>query len=324
MSKTNHVPYTWEQIEDQVREAILCQLSILGCLGPYDDDGQIGKLYLGIDPDVLLYPDKEQSKEEYEQVLRSIPLARHHLYFLAQTAYNYAYQLDGWEKADESDHYEISCAILQGFPQTDMDGNGSPLNVAYDEPLRRMFETFVARYQLYNSDYRSGSTVRELALLSNMTVPAVRTSLSKEGFKLEAIAYRDAGRRDDDKSATLNDADALLWLSRRRGFVPNRDVQSQDSNQILKEIFARDDLSFDQALLRAMAVLTLDAPTMSLKVGATTDWVEALAKGSAVEVDIAALRAMARTMKLNEAEFVANAVQHLIGLELAQVEETGS
>lgn len=313
MTKLPQAPYTWEEIEDQVRSAILCQFSQIRGGGP--DSDELLRLYLGIDPDVLNDADTAGGVKRTE-VLRSIPLDRHHLHALARDAFRYAYQLDGWERATYEDHYMIDCGVLPGFPQSDMDGEPSPLSASHDFPLRRVFETFLARWNLYNSDYGGGLSVRELALLSNMTVPAVRTSLSKEGIKLDLAGARGEGvRRDDERSATLNVRDALRWLEGRRGFVPNRGPETTSSATPIADIFADRDVAFDQALRTAFASLGTDTAQVAGSASISPSWLSALAEGHPAEIDIEALRSLARTLQLPEADFVAYGVRHLISIQ---------
>lgn len=316
MTKSGQAAYSWNLIEAQVREAILCQLSILEGLGPSDD--RLLEMYLGIDP-LLLVSGEGDLQEDGEDVLQSIPLSRHHLHTLARCAYDYAYQLEGYEVMSEDTHYDIVCGALSGFPGTDRHGNPSPLSSFNDEPLRRMFETSAARWTLYHPDYFSGLSVRALALLSNMTMPAVRNSLSKEGFKLETQTYRSEGPlREEDNVATLGREDALLWLSRRRGFVPNRDVVAKPANELVGEIFADPKQTFDGALRRSLIALELDNDTTAQRISAPKLWVEKLIAGATVDIDLNALRSLAKLLTLDEPEFVARAVRHLIELELSR------
>jgi hypothetical protein len=315
-STPKHVPYHWDEIEDQVRAAILCQLSLLQCLGPHSPE--LGKLYLGIDPDLLNEVYTEGGAAEHAD-RTSIPLERHHLHTLARHAYNYAYQLDGWERASSEDHYEIECAVLAGFPQTDMHAEPSPLSIYHDFPLRRVLETFRARWNLYNPDYGLGLSVRELALLTNMTVPAVRTSLSKEGIKLDLTRTGPGGsRRDDDRSAMLSFEEALPWLSGRRGFVPNRAEKPMQSPISTAALFDRTDIAFDVALRTAIAMLDIQTDELAGAIGASQEWVETLAGGGVPEIDIAVLRRLAKQLSSDEPGFVATAVRHLVSLELSR------
>jgi hypothetical protein len=152
-----------------------------------------------------------------------------------------------------------------------------------------------------------------------MTIPAVRTSLSKEGFKLDlAAAPGESGRREDDKGARLSNADALLWLSRRRGFVPNRAKMDNSVDVVISEIFDSPDLSFDRALRKAMVASRKNADQLADRIGASSSWIESILSGRMAGVDVMALRNLANELKVPEPEFVAMAVRHLISIELAQ------
>ena len=317
MNKANHIPYTWDQIERQVRDAILCQLSILDCLGP--NEPELAKLYIGKDPEHL--DDVDLSSGFGSEKPITFPVERHYLHHLARNAFTYAYQLDDWDRASPENHFEIAGAVLSGFPQTDMHGNPSPLSSADDPPLRRMFETFIARWHLYEFPAAGGLTVRELALLSNMTVPAVRTSLSKEGFKLDTQSRSEGGRRDDDRSATLDMDAALLWLSRRRGFIPNRVDKPLPEAAEIASFFGQPDLRFDQALHKAMLATRREPERFAQEISVTAEWLHALVNGEDAAIDIPALRALARALGVYEAEFVAKAVHHLVERDMTGIGE---
>lgn len=313
MNNSNHVPYTWAEIEDQVRTAILCQASILEYTGPKSNN--FAHQYLGSDSDGLV--------EDVDRNL--IKIDQYALYDYAHAAYAYAYQLDGLEIASSEMHYELTCGVLNGFPQTDIHGEPSPFSTLHDFPLRRMFETFLARWELYEYEDWGGMSVRALSLLSNMTIPAVRTSLSKEGLKLETSAGKsEGGRRDDDRAATLNPSDALLWLSRRRGFVANRKTATRGVAHISAELFTNAETTFESALQRAMVVQQVNVDTLLEISKQKHQWVDALLKGEWVDIDLTALRAIARVLQVPEPEFLAKAVKHLVSLELAQAAPPGS
>ncbi|ETD87658.1 helix-turn-helix domain-containing protein [Rhodobacter capsulatus] len=310
MSKPNSAPYSWSEIEAQVRSAILCQASILACLGPAASDAVAH--YLGVDVDRASDLSDGFNEGLDKKPDTGVVIERHHLYDLARNAYDFAYQLDGYQRASHEDQYEISCAVLTSFAQTDMHGNPSPLSAACDEPLRRVFETFVARWKFMDTDFGAGGlTVRELALLSNMTVPAVRTSLSKEGFKLDL-----SGRRDDDKGGVLDRESALTWLSRRRGFIPNRWSGDDQPGMTVAEVFALPDLRFDVALANACSLQSLSAPELAAAAQVSATWLETVLSGKSASVDVPALRAIARVFSQPEPEFVGRAVQHLLSLDV--------
>lgn len=306
MNKTNHVPYTWEEIDDQVRRAILCQASVLEGTGPYEP--QIWQSYLGLQTDELI--------EDIDP--KTIPAGRHELFRMANKAYAYAYQLDGLEHATPELFHEIVCGVLNGYPQADMAGEPSPLCRLNDFPLRRMFETFLARWYLFEEELCHGLTSRELALLSNMTIPAVRTSLSKEGFKLTFLSeLSDAARKEDDRGAVLEPDQARLWLSRRRGFIPNRNAPGTDPQEQIAQIFNHPDAPFDLILAKVLPLAQLTPVDLAKAIERPAAWVDGLLSGQAVEADVPALRAIARVLKRPEPAFVARAVEHLVSREMS-------
>lgn len=311
MTRTSNAPFTWKEIEDQVRTAIFCQFLSLHQYGP--QDRALGDMFLGIDTD-LLDPDLHRGQEHHGEAERSVPLERHFIHTIARTAYLYAYQCDGWKTATD-ETYHTACSLLGGaYSFTDTEGEHSPLSPLNDPPLRRMLETFVARWKLSNEEYHGGLTVRELALLSNMTVPAVRTSLSKEGFKLEATFRANAGK---DENGALAEGDAIIWLSRRRGFVPTRedDANSLDTPTASLSLWL-ETLPFNQALRMALKELGTKHTGLVADFGADAAWLEGLAEGRSVTVDVALLRKLAKHLGANEAAFTAKAVQYLIHLDL--------
>lgn len=313
MTRTNNAPFTWKEIEDQVRTAIFCQFLSLQQYGPQDK--ALGDMFLGIDTD-LLDPDLHRGQEHHGEAERSVPLERHFIHTIARAAYLYAYQCDGWQTATD-ETYHTACFLLGGaYSFTDTEGEHSPLSPLNDPPLRRMLETFVARWKLSNEEYHGGLTVRELALLSNMTVPAVRTSLSKEGFKLEATFRANAGK---DENGALPEGDAIIWLSRRRGFVPTReeDATSPDMSSATASLSVwLETLPFDQALRMAFKELGAKHTALVDDFGKDAAWLEGLADGRNVAVDVTLLRKLAQHLGANEADFTAKAVQHLIHLDL--------
>lgn len=305
MSRTGEVPYTWEEIENEVRDAILAQASILGTFGP--GSGEVARAYLGIDFEEWNY--HAMSKEE----IGSIDITRHNLHYYARNAYIYAYQLDGAEAVGSDIWHDVD-GLLEGFPQTDAEGERSPFCTLNDFPLRRMLETFYARWSLYNEEWCDwGLTVRQLSLLANMTVPAVRTSLSKEGFRLEKSQ---GSFKDDDRNYRLPRGDALLWLSRRRGYIPNRATLDLDvRGPVVAQLLANPELDFSTALARILDFTGDTAETLGQKTGQAADWLQGLLAGEGVAPDLPALRALAQAVGAPEPEFVGRAVTHLLSLE---------
>lgn len=303
MSKAGEIPYSWDQMEAQIREAILCQASMLEHFGPSPTENIVAA-YLGFDPGETLVQDL--TKEQIE----SIDIRSHGLYDQVRIAYHYAYQLEEAERAAPSSWDDID-GLLQGFPETDANGEPSPFCTLNDFPLRRMLETFRARYGLH--EFGFAVSTRELALLSNMTVPAVRTALSREGFKLEK-SQGTSRSRPEGSDFKLTAGDALLWLSKRRGYIPNRPTTS-DQQHAIREIVCFGEDSFPGLLRRVMALIGQDAATVAEVHQVDRAWLEKLVEGEAAEPDLDALCRLARGLQAPEPEFVSQAVRHLLRTE---------
>lgn len=301
MSKTGEIPYTWEEIEKGIKEAIRCQASILDRFGPSAEKPHLAADFLGLTYDPQM--DMEYPPE--------FDISRHELYRIVRQAYQYAYQLDGWWDCDPSIWHEVDGA-LQGYPQTDADGERSPFCTLNDFPLRRMLETYFARFSLFEEHLDLNT--RALSLLANMTVPAVRTSLSKEGFKLVRMQIAD---RADEKTFYLTASDALTWLSRRRGFIPQRQYSQGDSaKDDIARVLANEALGFSERVAQATKLLGFDITTMAEHASVEVDWLLGLIEGKPVSPDVKALCALAKAFGIAEPDFTGAGVRHLLAVSL--------
>lgn len=300
MSKATNIPHDWPEVEVQVREAVIAMASILQTFGPRDDGATVNA-FLG--QPVEIAGREWMSKEE----VKSIDITRHALQGHARAAWCYAYQLDGWEDFTPELWHEISCGLLSGgYALTDSEGEPTGLDFRNDMPLRQVFETAIARWNW--TEHESDLTVRQLSLLSNMAETTVRSSLSKEGFRLDAPNTVD----EDRSSYTLSANDALQWLSRRRGFIPNATGPSPDRNRTaIHEMLADLSIPFPTAVRR-----TADLAGLSDMSGSEVDpdWYAGLIEGRAVAPDVAALVALADALDVPRADFAARGVRHLLEL----------
>jgi hypothetical protein len=197
MSKDKRIPYTWQEIEDQIRESIIAQASMIGTFGPQDNYTDVISSFLGTNVEICAAGDITDEEEA------RIDSTRHRLYYYAHEAYNFAYQID--DRFCTSEAYDIDCGLLNGYAQTDNHGTPAPLCTRNDFPLRRVFQTYLARKNLQNGE---SLTIRELSLLSNMGEPTVRSSISKEGFQLES----EPNTKEDKSRVRLSAEDAYVWL----------------------------------------------------------------------------------------------------------------
>lgn len=305
MSKTGEIPYSWQQIEEQIKEAILAQASILEAFGP---SGDLVADYLGLDRETF----RGSSVEE----VRDVGIKRHAIHHHVKVAYEYAYQVGECREPgfDSSTWHDVD-GLLQGFPETDANGEPSPFCRLNDFPLRRVLETFFARLALFEDGLLldgSRPSIRELSLMSNMTVPAVRTSLSKEGFKLEKTNAITRGNQEE-ASFRLNDNDAKMWLSRRRGFIPQRtNTDEGQAKQIINHVLTDRDIPFPLALTRIMAIRTFQEAQVAEQAGLDAIWLSNLVAGKHVIPDLSALQAMALVLNVPEPDFVAAGIRHIL------------
>ncbi len=301
MNKATNIPHDWTEIEGQVREAIIAMASILQTFGPQDEGATVTAFF---GKPIEIAGQEWMSPKESE----SIDITRHALHDHARAAWCYAYQLDGWENFTPEHWHEISCGLLGGgYALTDSEGEPTGLNFKNDLALRRVFETAFARWNWTEHD--SDLTVRQLALLSNMAETTVRSSLSKEGFRLEP-----PNTLDEDKSSyTLSASDALQWLGRRRGFIPNAAGPSPDRQRIaIHETLADLSIPFPVALKRTAELAGLSVATT---LGVEPEWYAGLVEGRAVAPDVEALVALADIFDAPRADFAARGVRHLLELE---------
>lgn len=308
MSKAGEIPYTWKQIEDQVREAILAQASILQAFGPWHDQRLVAD-YLCMDHEAY----RATSLEEIS--LADLDISQHQMLHHVRLAYDYAYQIEGGRSDLVSEWHDID-GLLQGFPQTDAAGEPSPFCTLNDFPLRRVLETFFVRFSLFEDEQvpfmDCRPNIRELALLANMTVPAARTSLSKEGFKLEKVQTTTRANRED-ASFRLNAEDAKLWLSRRRGFIPQRSGdQAAQIAEVTTQLLTDKAASFSDLLSRLLALREIDTAQLAATGKLDQSWLMSLLAGEAANPDVEALRRLARALELAEPDFTATAVRHLV------------
>jgi hypothetical protein len=308
MSKSGEIPYTWPQIEAQIRDAIQCQASILYAFGPCE--GVVWD-YLG-----LVSPSDEVSPEDLSSdMIEAIDITRHALHHHVKVAYDYAYQCNSIDRDVSQSSWHDVDGLLQGFPETDASGSPSPFCTLNDFPLRRVLETFFARFALFDEEWNSDMSIRQLALLSNMTVPAVRTSLSKEGFKLEKTVGVSRSRLDD-ASFKLAAEDARIWLSRRRGFIPQRSELGLDQiQQVVDQLLSDRDLTFPIMLARLLRLQNLDMADVAKKSDLDEEWLFLLIDDQRVVPDVVALRALAAFLGVAEPSFVAAGIRHILERE---------
>lgn len=278
------VPYTWEQIESDIREALRIAAAAVDLWGTREAYyGMIG----GEDGDS-----------------ENIDITKHRLYSQAKRCYLYAYQLPGCEDIPEED-WDEAAMLLGGAMPVVFDGEYSPLDKDSESPLRIVLETFFARYKMNNHD--GGLNIRELSHLSGMTDAVVRSSLSKEGFKLERLYGGEDG-------AILYNSEALRWLTKRRGFIPNKgEALEGQKKAIIEGLVFDQSMTFSEIISELSRRYSTDIYEFTQKMpDADKDWVLAFFKRDKPEIRLDLLETIAKELDAPEAMFVGRSVTHLM------------
>ena len=157
--------------------------------------------------------------------------------------------------------------------------------------------------------------IHQLSLLANMTVPAVRTSLSKEGFKLEKVNQKPEDKHDP-KTFLLNASSAKAWLTRRRGFIPQRPTgETRDKSEMASIVLGEDDIDFPAKVASLISLTELKTDQIASEAGVDREWLKNLLGGKPTKLDIDALRSLAKALSVPLPDFIGMAVRHILSLE---------
>ena len=228
---------------------------------------------------------------------QKVDLARFGITPTISWAYDYAYQTGEYWSFDENTEDRVRLFRL-GIPGCSIFGD-TWISQTENGLCWRICEMATARWKLQDDD---PLTVRELSLLANITESATRTSLSREGRSAP-----------DGK---LSGADALSWLSSRRGFVP---MKASSIAQKDKTLFWSDhafrQLGLAEALKRLISDWKETTPEqVGQAAGVSGDFMEALMTGRP-PVDIDALKRVGKALDVDVPQFVGLAVQEALKAE---------
>lgn len=212
------------------------------------------------------------------------------------TLYSYAFQTEGAHYVGENiiqDGHVFQLGMPRCGGQLEEGGETHPF-MGPEGMCRRTVETAQARWTLDN--HETDLTVRQLALLANMTEGAVRNALGAAGIKAK-------GPRT---SVPLEFAET--WLPGRRGFIPTT-CWAYGAEDAERDIFqARDVRSFSDALSRLAGELDLSSEAIASRAGLPADHVVAWLSGK-ISPDIGTAITLARTLGLDPALVAGRAVE---------------
>lgn len=276
MSK--NIPFTWEQVESDIRKAIWVAIEAIGIFTTNEAYSEM----LG---------DENADEDTFD-------IKRHRIYSIVQRCYDYAYQLSGHELIEPEDWYEAEMLLNGGLPVY-THNQESPLMSSLDSPLRTVLETFFARYKMNVEG--GGLNIKELSLLAGMTESVARASLSKEGFRLDG--------------SELDAAEALRWLTKRRGFIPNRgDALDGQKKAIVEGLVFDQSMTFSEVISELSRRYCTDIFEFTQKMpDSDREWVLAFFKRDKPDIRLDMLKTIAKELEAPEAMFVGRAVTHLLG-----------
>lgn len=321
---SDKIPISRDQLEDDLRQMTAVMVGIVGALFHFPK--AMRDQFLGVKIDEEAWSPGFYTDGIDDGDIARFNVEQHPFVAIVRHAYDYAYQVEGAHDFDlEVLWYEVA-PVREQLPAQDINGLPTPMNYV-DGRIRKVLDTFEARYDLNSGKSLS---VEQLALLANMSPATVRTSLNKEGLRLvdptpkgpgvisldpsEEWGTRPSGyEKKGPKRNQLGNPEALDWLSRRRSFIPNKQVATGvDWKTAAKNAFAEDVSNFPAVLKRIVKLSGISRPEIAAAVQKSEDWVDGLIGGERVEIDIAALVRFAGLVQVPPARFASQAVAHLL------------
>lgn len=286
------LPFSKEEMFAELRYLLLIEAGRIDLMrGAPATEAFIGFPY-EVDEYEAKYPDSD---------LKRINLGDFELTRNFDLAYDYAFQRGKWSHFDEVIEQRLR-SVTHGFPEFGPEGEQNPYH-SENSKCRHVAEMATARYHL--AHYEASATIRDLALLANMSEAAVRNSLSAENVKPEG------------KPARVDKETALKWLGGRRGYIQNRDeaARGETAEQRTSRIFGG--VTFQNAMRHAVFEKKLDetgksaAEAIAKNSGVELSFVQKLMDGKPV-IDIDHFCLVAQTLNLDAPKFAAYAVEQAL------------
>ena len=292
------LPFTKEEMFTELREIILREGARIDLMR----GRAAAKAFLGFDYEADEHDDgsNNYSQEHLQKIrLDDFELARNF-----GLAYDYAFQVGKWMQFDEVVENRLR-GIAHAMPQWGVEGSQTPYH-ASDSTCRHVAELATARYLL--THYHHSPSIEQLALLANMTQAAVRNSLSQENIKAEG------------KPAQVENEAAWEWLSKRRGFIPNKALAERKETPQEKTQRIFNGVSFTNGLRHAAIEAGFNGDDTQISTGVSSaagidkTFVEGLIGGYPAP-ELTNLKAVADTLGLYYPRFAALAVEIALAQE---------
>lgn len=196
--ETYRLPFTIEEVLDELRMTIWCSASQLALLGRSDL------------ADAIIGPETNFGMNETpHSYLKNIDLNAFSITRTVKDGYDFAFQVNDPGRFSGDDWGDLT-SFVYGCVRRSWSGDYAP-PLMEGSKLVHMADMVQGRMALMLGDALS---IRQLALLANMTEAAVRSALSAEGIKTEG------------RPASLPAETAKVWLRGRRGFIPTADGEA--------------------------------------------------------------------------------------------------
>lgn len=287
-----HAPIKRDEVMSDLRTALKATANHIAVVG---SDGNATTAFLGL-------PIKEDGSFGADEIdSELIQLERFAITKIIDKAYDFAFQagLRPHRHTMDDGEYLRMLTFRRGSPRFVWGGVSTPMDND-NAAICRTIDTADARMRLL---WKLGLTVRQLSLLANMSEPAARTSLSKEGIKT-------VGSRNDEGLAEIPDEDAYRWLVGRRGFVATLIPEPTDSfytDDIIRLFKAH---GFESGLEVHLSGASISTVAQEAKVD--PDWLLELANGRPAKLDLEALDRVAQHLHADAPAFIGNAVENIL------------
>ena len=279
MKSQTYPPFTQEEFAAEIREFLFIQAGHIahGC------NAEAATIFLGIPHE---FSPTEGVKDE---IVNQIDLSRFECWKFLRAAYDFAFQVgDSWHY-DEDTNIDL-VAFMQGMSIYAISGEYSPYLVP-DSKCRHVIDLAIGRFYL-EEPHAQSITVRQLALLADMSEAAVRNSLSAE--KMKAPVEADAAR---------------TWLQGRKGYVPTKVEDNRRADWELTLKVSINGGRFSSGLESILKRMGLTAETAAEQAGIAPSDIAMRLDGPSGLPDLGAVKGLGELLQADVPNFVGQAVE---------------
>ena len=271
-------PFSKKDMMTELKQIMLVQANHIAHTGNLD----FATSFIGFEASNAFYPFCRED-------LTKVDLTRFRAAHYLDRAYDYGFQVEKYWDWQDGLAQDIREFVLGANPQSS-DGEASPL-LNLSGLCRLTADTAFARWKLGEG---SDLSIRDLALLAQMTEAAVRNALSKERITID--------------NGEVDVAVADSWLRKRRDFIATR---SDEGRKKRWAIYCRDLLSsgdFAAAFADIMRGFAITAEELAARAEVTFELIASLIAGQPA-IDLDGLCRVANALETDAPYFTGMAVQ---------------